>query len=123
MPLLRTPMHMSYLQALGGASPGAADYYLRLALRLLAAREVPPSFLLHPTDVLDVRDAPRLGYFPGMARPAAEKLAQLDAAMSLLVADFDVVPLAEAASRLTHVQLPQRRLRARRRATVGVDGN
>lgn len=113
MPLLRTPMHMSYLQALGSASPRAADRYLRLALRLLAARGVPPSFLLHPTDLLDVRDAPRLDFFPGMARPAADKLAQLDGALSLLAAGFDVVPLAEAASRLTDARLRQRRLPGR----------
>ena len=50
MPLLRTPMHMSYLQALGATSAGASHGYLRLALRLLRARGCRrPSCCIRPT--------------------------------------------------------------------------
>lgn len=108
MPLLRTPVHMSYLQALGGASRPLAEGYLTAALRLLRARHVPPSFLLHPPDLLDARDEPRLGFFPGMARRAADKVDQLRSALTLLAGDFDVVPLEEAARRLERTELPVR---------------
>lgn len=109
VPLLRTPVHMSYLQALGATSPRLAHGYLRFALAALRARGVPPSFLLHPTDLLDTRDAPRLDFFPGMARASAEKLAQLRRALTSLAGAFDVVPLGEAARRLQGVRLPVRR--------------
>jgi hypothetical protein len=108
MPLLRTPMHMSYLQALGATSAGASHGYLRLALRLLRARGVPPSFLLHPTDLLDARDAPRLAFFPGMARAWPQKIDQLRDALASLADGFDVVPLGEAARRLGDADLPLR---------------
>ena len=111
MPLLRTPMHMSYLQALGGTSRPLAERYLAAALRLLRARHVPPSFLLHPPDLLDARDAPALGFFPGMARQAADKVDQLRSALTVLAGDFEVVPLGEAASRLQGVELPVRPVR------------
>jgi hypothetical protein len=111
MPLLRTPMHMSYLQALGAASRPLADGYLRMALWLLRVRHVPPSFLLHPTDLLDAEDAPELAFFPGMARRSADKLDQLRHALAALTGDFEVVPLGEAARRLEGVDLPVRTLR------------
>ena len=111
MPLLRTPVHMSYLQALGSTSRPLAERYLTAALRLLRARHVPPSFLLHPPDLLDARDAPALAFFPGMARPAADKVGQLRAALTALAGDFDVVPLGEAARRLLGVELPVRPVR------------
>jgi hypothetical protein len=110
MPVLRTPVHMSYLQALGATSSVASDGYLRLALRLLRGRGVPPSFLLHPTDLLDARDAPRLAFFPGMARPWPRKLDQLRDALASLADGFEVVPLGEAARRLADADLPVRRV-------------
>lgn len=108
VPLLRTPLHMSYLQALGATSPSVADGYLRFGLRLLRARGVPPSFLLHPTDLLDARDAPRLAFFPGMARRWTDKLEQLRGAVASLAAGFDVIPLGEAARRIADTDLPLR---------------
>lgn len=108
LPLLRTPIHMSYLQALAAASAGLASGYLGVALALLRARGIPASFLLHPTDLLDDRDAPRLGFFPGMARAWPEKLDQVDRALTALTRRFDVVPLGEAVGRLTADRLPVR---------------
>jgi hypothetical protein len=116
VPVLRTPMHMSYQQALGAKSESAADHYLRWGLKLLYARSVPPSFLLHPTDVLDDRDARRLSYFPGMNRPSGAKVAQLRRALAALADRFEVVPLGEAARRLEGARLPARRSDAALRA-------
>ena len=112
MPVLRTPLHMSYLQAIGATSRALADEYLAVALRAMQARGVAPSFLLHPTDVLDVRDAPRLAYFPGMARSWTAKLEQAIDAVALLNSNFEVVSLGEAARRLEHAALPRRALAA-----------
>ncbi len=122
LPLLRTPVHMSYLQALGGASPAVAEVYARLAFRALRARGVPPSFLLHPTDLLDARDAPRLSFFPGMARPSAGKLDQLRRTLAVLARDFRVLPLGEVADRLAGADLPQRTAGRRSRERVTARG-
>ena len=108
VPFLRTPFHMSYLQALGAHSPRLADGYLRLALGALARRGVPPSFLLHPTDFIDADDAPAMAYFPGMARPWADKLAQLRRALDALIRRTRVGPLGEHAEELCETELPVR---------------
>lgn len=107
-PLVRTPMHMSYLQALAERSEPAATSYLRGGLWALRRRGVPPSFLLHPTDLVDRRDAPRLDFFPGMRRPAAAKLDTVVDALARLSDRFDVVPLGVAAADLQGERLPRR---------------
>lgn len=108
LPLVRTPMHMSYLQAIGAVSEPAAHGYLRLGLASLRLGGISPSFLLHPTDVLDERDAPRLSYFPGMSRQSTDKVRQVRHALSCLVERYEVVPLSEAARRLHDADLPVR---------------
>lgn len=73
MPLVRTPIHGSYLMALAARSLPLARGYTRLANRACRAFGLPVSFLLHPTDVLDRTDAPHLAYFPGMSVPWSVK--------------------------------------------------
>jgi len=108
VPLVRTPMHMSYLQALAELSEPLSRAYLGGALWALHTRRVPASFLLHPTDLVDERDAPRLGFFPGMRRPAAEKVISVRWALQRLAASYDVMPLCDAAARLEGSRLPLR---------------
>lgn len=122
LPLLRTPFHMSYLQALGQMSTAVASAYLQLSLAALRARGVPPSFLLHPPDVLDAADAPRLAYLPGMGRSWEDKLAQLHGSLSLLTKGFTVVPLGELASQLATASLPIRTPRGRREHSAAGTG-
>lgn len=75
MPLLRIPIHGSYLMQLYSISPKVARSYFATAVRLCRARRVGMTMLLHPTDLLDRRDAPALDFFPGMAVPADQKYA------------------------------------------------
>ncbi|MGH8886145.1 MAG: polysaccharide deacetylase family protein [Egibacteraceae bacterium] len=96
-PLLRTPIHASYLQALAARSPRAAHAYLRSGLRACRRRGIAPSFLLHPPDVCDDHDVPSLSYLPGMARPWPQKVDVLRRTLTLLADDFQVVPLNQAA--------------------------
>ncbi|MEV4054808.1 polysaccharide deacetylase family protein [Amycolatopsis sp. NPDC049688] len=95
MPLLRTPIHGSYLLQLHEISPRLARAYFRTALRLCLARGVSPSLLLHPTDVLGAADAPGLEFFPGMAAPGTRKAAWLGWVLSALREHFDVVGTGE----------------------------
>ncbi len=75
VPLLRTPFHFSYLLYLGRVSEDLMMAYLRLALQLCRTTGTPPSFLLHPLDLLSGEDAPELRFFPGMDVSAQRKRA------------------------------------------------
>ncbi len=95
MPLLRTPIHCSYLLQLHELSPRLARGYFRAALRLCLARGVAPSLLVHPTDVLGGAEAPGMEFFPGMAAPGSRKVAWLGWVLATLREHFDVVGTGE----------------------------
>ncbi len=100
MPLLRVPMHVSYLLQLHQVSPRLARVYFATALRVCRLRGVGPSLLLHPLDLLDGRDAPRLEFFPGMALPAAQKVAVVGQALAAMRRHFDVIGTGEHVDQL-----------------------
>ena len=93
LPVFKTPVHLSYLLYLAGFSRAAARAYLRLTIGLCKATGTEPSFLLHPLDFLGCDDTDRLGFFPAMKRPAAEKLAFVEEVFDALQAAFEVVPM------------------------------
>ncbi len=95
MPLLRTPIHGSYLLRLHEVSPRLARAYFKTALRLCLVRGVAPSLLLHPTDVLGGAEAPGMGFFPGMATSGVRKVAWLSWVLGALREHFDVVGTGE----------------------------
>ncbi len=103
MPLMRVPMHVSYLLHLHQLSPRLARALLRRArCGACRLRGVGPSMLLHPLDLLDARDAPRLEFFPGMALPAAEKVGVVALGVDRRCSEhFDVVGTGEHARRVT----------------------
>ncbi len=100
MPLLRVPIHGSYLLQLHQVSPALARGYFRAALRLCRWRGVSPSLLLHPTDVLGAAEAPGMEFFPGMAVSAADKVALLGWVLDALRRHFEVVGTGEHVARL-----------------------
>ncbi|MGE2713317.1 polysaccharide deacetylase family protein [Mycolicibacterium litorale] len=91
MPLLRIPIHGSYLMQLYSVSPRAARWYFATAVRLCRMRRIGMTMLLHPTDLLDRRDAPALDFFPGMAVPAPEKYAFMQWVTATMQRHFTVV--------------------------------
>jgi hypothetical protein len=100
MPLLRLPIHGAYLLQLHQLSPRLARGYFTMFVRSCVACGVGPSLLLHPTDVLDAKDAPGMEFFPGMAVPAVQKVALLKWILATLSRWFDVVGTAEHATRV-----------------------
>jgi peptidoglycan/xylan/chitin deacetylase (PgdA/CDA1 family) len=100
VPLLRVPLHVSYLIQLHQVSPRLARSYFRTAMAACRLRGVGPSLLLHPLDLLDGRDAPRLQFFPGMGLPAQQKVDVLHETLRVLAESFRIVGTAEHA-RLT----------------------
>jgi len=74
LPMLKVPMHMSYLMGLMQWSPTLAMTHLELGLRLCQMTKVEPSIVLHPTDFLGVEDGEGLTFIPGMQLSVKAKL-------------------------------------------------
>ena len=100
LPLLRTPIHLSYVLYLDLLSPVLGRLYFNTALRLCRLAGVEPSILLHPLDFLGCDDTDALSFFPAMRRPNAWKLARVSEHLAALTRNFEVVPLGEHAERL-----------------------
>jgi len=98
MPLLKVPIHLSYLLYIGQYSPFVAAAYFRLALLLCRITRIEPSILLHPLDFLGCDDERDLAFFPAMGMPAAKKLAIAERALDQLTASYDVVTMSQHAA-------------------------
>lgn len=109
MPMLRVPMHFSYLIYLHQASPAAARAYFRACLALCVARGVGPSLLLHPLDLIDKSMAAQAAFFPGMGLPASEKRTVIDWALAEMTSRFAVVSAGQHATALAGTRLGLRR--------------
>lgn len=94
MPVVRMPIHVSYLTYLAGYSPWLARTYFRLALDLCRLTGTQPSLLLHPLDFLGADDnLEPLAFFPGMNVPAATKMAWLDGFLADFGKRFTILPM------------------------------
>lgn len=98
MPLLRLPMHVSYLLYLGGASPALARAYFRFALTMCRLSGTQPSLLLHPLDFLGCDDTSALSFFPGMQLKSERKLALVSMALDELSHHYEIVTMARHAA-------------------------
>jgi peptidoglycan/xylan/chitin deacetylase (PgdA/CDA1 family) len=97
-PLLKIPIHFSYILYIATRSPALALAYFRTALGACRLAGIAPSLLLHPLDFLDVSDVPSLAFFPAMNLKREVKLAVLVEALEIYCATFDVVPVGEHAA-------------------------
>jgi hypothetical protein len=95
LPILRVPIHVSYLLYLSLLSPRLATLYYCGALRLCRLLRTTPSLLLHPLDFLGCDDEPDLTFFPAMGMESATKLALVGEWIDILCAQFEVVPMKE----------------------------
>jgi peptidoglycan-N-acetylglucosamine deacetylase len=113
LPVLRTPIHVSYLLYLGAFSPGMARGYLRAALALCRRAGIGPSLLLHPLDFLSADEVPELGFFPAMRRPAEHKLREIAEHLAAFRERFEVVSVGKHADALLALAgrngIPERR--------------
>jgi hypothetical protein len=97
-PLIKTPIHASYLMYLAGFSTRLARLYWRVALLACRASGVQPSLLLHPLDFLSGEDVPELKFFPGMNLDAARKIQVLEYVTGSLTAAYQVLTIREHAA-------------------------
>jgi peptidoglycan/xylan/chitin deacetylase (PgdA/CDA1 family) len=97
-PVLKIPIHFSYVLYMATVLPPLALPYFRSALMACRALRVAPSLLLHPLDFLDGTDVKTLAFFPAMKLPKERKLAILEEALRIYSELFDIVPVGEHAT-------------------------
>jgi peptidoglycan-N-acetylglucosamine deacetylase len=108
MPIVKIPIHFSYVLYLSVFSRSLALLYFRLALALCRLTGTQPSLLLHPLDFLGCEDIPELSFFPGMSLLSRTKLETLSQAIALLTRNYRVVSMQEHAQAVAtaHRQIP-----------------
>jgi peptidoglycan/xylan/chitin deacetylase (PgdA/CDA1 family) len=100
MPLIKFPIHVSYLLYLSRFSRPLAKLYFTLALDACRVMGTGISLLLHPLDFLGCDDTAELAFFPGMNMPAARKVEFVDDALQMLEKRFQVVTMQQHANRV-----------------------
>ena len=100
LPLLKLPIHFSYLLFISTFSKKLAFQYFRLALVLCQIAKSQPSLLLHPLDFLCSDDVPELDFFPAMKVGLAHKLSFVRESLALLSQRQTVLGIAEYAETL-----------------------
>jgi hypothetical protein len=99
-PVLKVPIHFSYILYAASIVPWLAIPYFRSALLACRALGIAPSLLLHPLDFLDGDEVPSLKFFPAMRFPIEGKLAVLRRALAVYRELFDVIAVGEHADAL-----------------------
>ncbi len=98
-PVVKTPIHASYLMFLSSYSPALARAYWKTAVAACRATGVQPSLLLHPLDFLSGEDIAELKFFPGMSKPSSQKVELLSYVVDMLLEHFEVMSMHGHASR------------------------
>ena len=101
MPVLKVPIHVTYLFYLARISPKISKMYLSAALAMCRWKGVEPSLLLHSLDFLGHEDVAGLEFFPGMDLSGETKRELLADYISILGRDRHIVSMAEHASALS----------------------
>ncbi len=97
-PIVKIPIHFSYILYIASIAPALALPYFRSALLTCRVLGIAPSLLLHPLDFLSGEDISTLAFFPAMAMERSRKLAVLRAALQIYKDLFDVVTVGEHAA-------------------------
>lgn len=90
-PIIKTPIHASYVIYLATFSRTLAMTYWRSALAMCRMTGTEPSLLLHPLDLMCGDEVPELKFFPAMDMPLQRKLDILGDILSVYAANFEVV--------------------------------
>ena len=99
-PVIKVPFHLSYLMYISRFSERLMVGYLRAALLACRVAGTEPSFLLHPLDLIDAKQEPRLAFFPGMDVPARRKADLFRRAIQMLKEHYSLVNMSTHARSL-----------------------
>ena len=95
MPVFKIPFHQSYLLYISGVSKGLMKFYLWFAIMMCKLTKTPPSYLLHPLDLIGGDDVPQLSFFPGMNIKSEKKLEVFETAITMLKKHFELLPMSK----------------------------
>ena len=101
MPFFKLPFHQSYLLFISGKSKWVMKFYLRFAILMCKITKTPPSYLLHPLDLIGGDDVPQLAFFPGMDIKSEKKLEVFETALQILKKNFELLPMSAFAKNFT----------------------
>jgi peptidoglycan/xylan/chitin deacetylase (PgdA/CDA1 family) len=108
MPLVKVPIHVSYLLYLARFSRPLALAYFKMALWMCRQSGTEPSLLLHPLDFMGADDDRDLSFFPAMDKPAAWKVALCERFLTDFKSSFKVLPMGEYVASLEGLKLQTR---------------
>ena len=97
-PILRMPIHGTYLNFLGDRSTRLAKRYVRSGLNACRKRGVPLVYLLHLTDFIGADDEIAPKFLPGMRRTHQQKTALLQNVISAAISEFEFKKIDEIAA-------------------------
>ena len=121
LPILKIPIHFSYLLYISTISKTLAFQYFRFALALCRIAKVQPSLLLHPLDFLCSEDAPVLDFFPAMTLSLAHKLSFIRESFALLGRRQSVLGMARYVETLQDTSNLAIRSQERSKSSVRAD--
>ncbi len=101
MPFFKLPFHQSYLLYISGFSKGLMKVYLWCAIMMCKLTKTPPSYLLHPLDLIGGDDVPQLSFFPGMDIKSEQKMEVFKTAIIMLKRNFELLPMSEFSKHFT----------------------
>ena len=97
MPILKLPIHTSYILYLAKFSRLAAKMYFWKAIQLCRLFRLEPSLLLHPLDFMGKEDDTDLSFFPAMDLRVDYKLSIVNEVLGLMQKHYQLVPMREHA--------------------------
>ena len=80
---------------------GLMKLYLRFSILMCKITRTPPSYLLHPLDLIGSDHVPELAFFPGMNIQSEKKVKIFESAMTILKNNFELLPMGEFAERIS----------------------
>lgn len=100
-PILKVPIHISYVLYLSLFHPSLGLLYFDIDMRLCQSLRVRPSLLLHPLDFMGVDDnQPELSFFPAMGMTSEKKVAIVGKALEIMKKYYHVMPMGQFAEKM-----------------------
>jgi peptidoglycan/xylan/chitin deacetylase (PgdA/CDA1 family) len=93
IPYVKIPFHLSYLLYLSGISMPLMRAYLWFAISMCRVTQTPPSFLLHPLDLIGGDKISQLKFFPGMNMDSDKKSRVFKTVIRYLKKYYTLVPM------------------------------
>jgi len=95
MPIFKIPFHLSYLGYINNFSKPLMNLYFGTALGLCKLTNTPPSFLLHPLDIIGGDKIKDLKFFPGMNIDSDKKVEVFKSVIQKLKKKYVLVKMKE----------------------------